>query len=54
MENAKKIFPQVIYCDSALTAVEGVDFIIIATEWDEFKHLDLTMCAQRCGGKKSC
>lgn len=40
MDNMKKIFPEVIYCESKEEIVEKCKAIIIATEWDEFKEID--------------
>jgi UDPglucose 6-dehydrogenase len=41
MEQARPHLPEVIYCDSAYTAAEGADAIVIATEWEQFRALDL-------------
>lgn len=41
MEVAKKILPDITYCDTPYQAVEDSDALIIITEWDEFKNLDL-------------
>ena len=41
MNNAKKNLPQLIYCTSVSEACKDVDAIIIATEWNEFRALDL-------------
>ncbi|NLV51083.1 MAG: UDP-glucose/GDP-mannose dehydrogenase family protein [Clostridiales bacterium] len=42
MNNMKKLYPElaVDYCGDALTACEGSDCIIIATEWEQFFDLD--------------
>ncbi|NJD02431.1 MAG: UDP-glucose/GDP-mannose dehydrogenase family protein [Ruminiclostridium sp.] len=42
LDNLKKQFPEmpVTYCDSAYTACEGSDCIVLATEWNEFSRLD--------------
>lgn len=42
MENMRKLHsePAVEYCEDALTACEGSDCIIIATEWEQFRDLD--------------
>jgi UDPglucose 6-dehydrogenase len=40
-ENARKLFPGVTYCDSPYHAAEQADAVVIVTEWDEFRHLDL-------------
>ncbi|HEY5601072.1 MAG TPA: UDP-glucose/GDP-mannose dehydrogenase family protein [Patescibacteria group bacterium] len=41
MNNAKKIFPDLLYCDSALDALSGASALLLVTEWDEFKQIDL-------------
>ncbi|MCI0363465.1 MAG: UDP-glucose 6-dehydrogenase, partial [Phycisphaerales bacterium] len=35
------------YCDDALTAVTGADAIVLVTEWEEFRDLDLNEVARR-------
>ena len=41
MEQAKPSLPAVIYCKSAYEAAEGADAVVIATEWEQFRALDL-------------
>ncbi|HVU08875.1 MAG TPA: UDP-glucose/GDP-mannose dehydrogenase family protein [Verrucomicrobiae bacterium] len=41
MEKAKSLLPGVTYVDDMNAVAEGCDAIVIATEWDEFKKLDL-------------
>jgi len=41
MRNAKQILPDLHYCNSIQEACVGVDAILIATEWNEFRNLDL-------------
>lgn len=41
MEVAKKILPDITYCETPYQAAEESDALIIITEWDEFKNLDL-------------
>jgi UDPglucose 6-dehydrogenase len=45
MENMKVIFPEdhpnITYTSSPYEAVEGVNALLIVTEWEEFRHLDL-------------
>jgi UDPglucose 6-dehydrogenase len=41
MEKAKPILPGVTYVDDMNTVAEGCDALVIATEWEEFKGLDL-------------
>jgi UDPglucose 6-dehydrogenase len=41
MEQAKLQLPNVTYCDSAYSAAEDADAVVIATEWEQFRALDL-------------
>ncbi len=41
MEQAKPLLPDVHYCRSAYSAAEGTDAVVIATEWEQFRALDL-------------
>jgi len=41
MEKAKAVLANVAYVDDMNAVAEGCDAIVIATEWDEFKKLDL-------------
>jgi UDPglucose 6-dehydrogenase len=41
MEQAKPHLPDVIYCNSAYEAAEGAEAVVIATEWEQFRALDL-------------
>jgi UDPglucose 6-dehydrogenase len=41
MEQAKPLLPAVHYCNSAYNAAEGADAVVIATEWEQFRALDL-------------
>ncbi|WP_026882619.1 UDP-glucose dehydrogenase family protein [Clostridium akagii] len=42
MDNAKKIFGEkLIYCDTALDTVKNADALILVTDWNEYRSLDL-------------
>ena len=41
MENARRILSDVTLCQDAYEVAEDADALVIATEWNEFKHLDL-------------
>ena len=41
MENAKRLFPDITYCQSAYQTAEEADALVIVTEWREFKLLDM-------------
>jgi UDPglucose 6-dehydrogenase len=42
MDKAKALLPNVTYVDDMNAVAEGCDALVVATEWDEFKQLDLT------------
>jgi UDPglucose 6-dehydrogenase len=41
MEKARTLLPEVTYVADMNDVAEGCDALVVATEWDEFKHLDL-------------
>ena len=41
MHEASQMLTDVMYCDGAYHAVEGADAVVILTEWDQFRALDL-------------
>jgi UDPglucose 6-dehydrogenase len=41
MERARDIVPEVTYCEDAYEAADGSDALIVVTDWNEFKHLDM-------------
>jgi len=41
MEQAKPALPAMIYCNSAYSAAEGAAAVVIVTEWEQFRALDL-------------
>jgi UDPglucose 6-dehydrogenase len=41
MAEAKKLMPELDYCDDAYQAIDGADALILITEWNEFRGLDL-------------
>jgi len=41
MEKTKPMLPNVTYVDDMNAVAEGCDALVVATEWDEFKQLDL-------------
>ncbi|GLK76216.1 UDP-glucose 6-dehydrogenase [Methylopila jiangsuensis] len=42
MAQAKPHLPNVAYVDDAYSAIDGADALVILTEWDQFRALDLT------------
>lgn len=42
MDNAKPLLPDaVVYCEDAYDAADGADALVIVTEWNQFRSLDL-------------
>jgi UDPglucose 6-dehydrogenase len=41
MEQAKPLLPDIAYADSAYACAEGADVLVIVTEWEQFRALDL-------------
>lgn len=41
MKNARKILPDIDYCNNALEVAVDADLLAVITEWEEFKNLDL-------------
>jgi len=49
-EEAARLLPGVNVVDSAATAIEGADAVVIVTEWPEFKEIDLRELASEMRG----
>lgn len=45
MEAAKALMPQITYCRDAYDAAAGADAVVIVTEWDVYRALDLPRVA---------
>jgi UDPglucose 6-dehydrogenase len=41
MEQAKRVLPDIDYCDSPYSCAAGADALVIVTEWEQFRALDL-------------
>jgi UDPglucose 6-dehydrogenase len=41
LEQAKPLLPNIAYADSAYACAEGADALVIVTEWEQFRALDL-------------
>ena len=42
MESAKKVLPELTYCTDAYAVAEGSEGLILMTEWNQFRNLDLS------------
>ena len=50
-EQAEKVLPAITYAESAEAVADGADALVVVTEWDEFRALDLDALAGRMRGK---
>ena len=51
VEEARKLLPQqVTYCEDVYTAIEDADLVVLMTEWNEYRGLDLTRIKQLMRG----
>jgi nucleotide sugar dehydrogenase len=41
IENTKRIFPQITYAKNAFEAADAADAVVVVTEWNEFKQINL-------------
>ena len=41
MEEAKKLLEGVSYCENAYETIDGADAMVVLTEWNEFRGMDL-------------
>ena len=41
MKEANKILPKIKYCKDPYDAAKGADALVIVTEWNQFRNLDL-------------
>jgi UDPglucose 6-dehydrogenase len=49
-KHAEALLPGVVWCKDALEAAEGADVLVVVTEWNEFRALDLQAAAKRMRG----
>jgi UDPglucose 6-dehydrogenase len=50
-EQAEPLLPGIAFATSAEAAAEGADAVVVVTEWDEFRALDLDQLARRMRGR---
>ena len=41
MENAKEVLPPITYCEGPYDTATGADAVVVVTEWNEFRGMDL-------------
>ena len=49
MEKAKEFLPDIEYCRDAYAVSDGVDALVVCTEWEEFRSLDLAKLKKLMG-----
>ncbi len=49
-EQAEPLLPGIAFAEDAYAAADGADALVIVTEWDEFRALDLDTIAERMRG----
>lgn len=51
MEQAKKVLPELTYCGDEYECAAGADALVIVTEWEQFRALDLDRLKEVMGEK---
>jgi UDPglucose 6-dehydrogenase len=51
MDAARAMMPDLSYCTDAYQAADGADAVVIVTEWDAYRALDLSRLASTMAGK---
>jgi UDPglucose 6-dehydrogenase len=46
VENAKKMFKGITYCSDPYAVARGCDCLLLLTEWDEFRKIDMSKISQ--------
>lgn len=46
MQKAQEIFTKIVWCDNALQAANNADVVVVLTEWEEFKTVNLTQLGE--------
>jgi UDPglucose 6-dehydrogenase len=49
-DEARRLMPGLDFADDAIDAVRGADAVVLVTEWDEFKNIDLGAVAEAMAG----
>jgi UDPglucose 6-dehydrogenase len=47
VENARAVLPEVVFAENAYDCASGADFLVLATEWNEFRALNLSELGRR-------
>jgi len=49
-KHGEALLPGVVWCESAIEAVNGADILVVVTEWNEFRALDLKQAKKTMRG----
>ncbi len=49
-KHGEALLPGITWCESALETVEGADVLVVVTEWNEFRALDLKAAKEKMTG----
>ena len=49
-EQAEPMLPKIAFADDAYAVADGADAVVVVTEWDEFRAIDLAAIARRMRG----
>jgi UDPglucose 6-dehydrogenase len=49
-KHGEALLPDVVWCESALEAADAADMLVVITEWNEFRALDLAAAKERMRG----
>jgi UDPglucose 6-dehydrogenase len=52
MEEARKVLPEITICEDSYDAADGADVLVIVTEWNQFRMLDLERIKHRMSQPK--
>lgn len=50
MDNFSRLFPDITYCNDEYRAIEGADALVICTEWNEYRNLDISRLKETMRG----
>ncbi|HEX3524809.1 MAG TPA: UDP-glucose/GDP-mannose dehydrogenase family protein [Stellaceae bacterium] len=50
VDEARNLMPDLVYCDDAYEAADGADALVLLTEWNEFRALDLARVGRLLAG----
>lgn len=49
MDSARRLLPDILYCEDEYDAARGADALVVVTEWNQFRRLDIDRLKQLMG-----